>query len=67
MIFRAIIFEKFDAYWQASPLKYAKNVKTPTLVLHSDKDFRVPIEQGEQWFRALRHFGVPSEIVFFPT
>ena len=43
-----------------------QNVKTPTLVLHSDNDFRVPIEQGEQWFRALQHFGVPSEIVFFP-
>ena len=41
-------------------------VQTPTLVLHSDNDFRVPIEQGEQWFRALQHFGVPSEIVFFP-
>ncbi len=42
------------------------NVKTPTLILHSDMDFRVPIEQGEQWFRALHHFGVTSEIVFFP-
>ena len=60
------IFDRFDAYWSASPLKYVKNVRTPTLVLHSDMDFRVPIEQGEQWFRALRHFGVPSEIVFFP-
>jgi dipeptidyl aminopeptidase/acylaminoacyl peptidase len=64
--FTGDIFEKHDLYWNASPLKYAKNVKTPTLVLHSDNDFRVPIEQGEQWFRALRHFGVPSEIVFFP-
>jgi dipeptidyl aminopeptidase/acylaminoacyl peptidase len=60
------IFEKFDLYWDRSPLKYVKNVKTPTLVLHSDSDYRVPIEQGEQWFRALRHYGVPSEIVFFP-
>ena len=60
------IFERFDFYWDRSPLKYVKNVKTPTLVLHSDADYRVPIEQGEQWFRALRHFGVPSEIVFFP-
>jgi dipeptidyl aminopeptidase/acylaminoacyl peptidase len=60
------IFEKFDLYWDRSPLKYVKNVKTPTLVLHSDNDYRVPIEQGEQWYRALRHFGVPSEIVFFP-
>ena len=60
------IFDRFDFYWDRSPLKYVKNVKTPTLVLHSDNDYRVPIEQGEQWFRALRHFGVPSEVVFFP-
>lgn len=60
------IFEKFDLFWDRSPLKYAKNVKTPTLILHSDNDFRVPIEQGEQWFRALKHYGVTTEIVFFP-
>ena len=64
--FAGTLFENFDRYWNASPLKYAKNVKTPTLILHSDMDFRVPIEQGEQWFRALQHFGVPSEVVFFP-
>ena len=60
------IFQKMDLYWDRSPLKYARNVKTPTLILHSDNDFRVPIEQGEQWFRALKHFGVTTEIVFFP-
>ena len=60
------IFQKMDLYWDRSPLKYASNVKTPTLILHSDNDFRVPIEQGEQWFRALKHFGVTTEIVFFP-
>jgi dipeptidyl aminopeptidase/acylaminoacyl peptidase len=60
------IFQKMDLYWDRSPLKYANKVKTPTLILHSDNDFRVPIEQGEQWFRALKHFGVLTEIVFFP-
>ena len=60
------IFQKMDLYWDRSPLKYARNVKTPTLILHSDNDYRVPIEQGEQWFRALKHFGVTTEIVFFP-
>jgi dipeptidyl aminopeptidase/acylaminoacyl peptidase len=60
------IFQNYDAYWKYSPLHYASKVKTPTLVLHSDNDFRVPIEQGEQWFRALQHFGVPSELVMFP-
>ena len=62
----ATLLSEFEFYWDRSPLKYAKNVKTPTLILHSDNDFRVPIEQGEQWFRALRHFGVNTEIVFFP-
>jgi dipeptidyl aminopeptidase/acylaminoacyl peptidase len=60
------LFERFDLYWDRSPLKYAMNVKTPTLILHSDNDFRVPLEQAEQWFRALRHFGVTTEIVMFP-
>ena len=64
--FNGDLFEKFDLYWDRSPLKYAKNVKTPTLILHSDNDLRVPLEQGEQWFRALRHFGVLTEIVIFP-
>jgi dipeptidyl aminopeptidase/acylaminoacyl peptidase len=64
--FKGFLFDHFDQYWEASPLKYAKNVKTPTLILHSDNDFRVPIEQGEQWFRALKHYGVNAELVIFP-
>lgn len=64
--FEGVVFDRFDQYWDASPLKYARNVRTPTLILHSDMDFRVPIEQGEQWFRALQHYGVPSELVLFP-
>jgi dipeptidyl aminopeptidase/acylaminoacyl peptidase len=34
--------------------------------LHSDSDHRVPLEQGEQWFRALEHVGVTTEFVIFP-
>ena len=60
------LFQKFELYWDRSPLKYARNVKTPTLILHADNDFRVPLEQGEQWFRALKHFGVTTELVLFP-
>jgi dipeptidyl aminopeptidase/acylaminoacyl peptidase len=60
------LFEKFDTYWDRSPLKYAANVKTPILILHSDNDYRVPLEQGEQWFRALRHYGATAELVIFP-
>ena len=60
------LFDNFDFYWDQSPLKYAKNVKAPVLVMHGDIDQRVPLEQGEQWFRALKHFGVPAEFVVFP-
>ncbi|MFL6282272.1 MAG: prolyl oligopeptidase family serine peptidase [Pyrinomonadaceae bacterium] len=60
------LFEKFDMYWERSPLKYAANVKTPILILHSDNDYRVPLEQGEQWFRALKHYGATAEFVIFP-
>jgi dipeptidyl aminopeptidase/acylaminoacyl peptidase len=60
------LFEKFDLYWDRSPLKYAGRVTTPILILHSDNDYRVPLEQGEQWFRALRHFGKTAELVIFP-
>jgi len=64
--FKGFLFDDFEQYWDASPLKYARHVKTPTLVLHSDNDYRVPIEQGEQWFRALKHYGVTAELVIFP-
>ena len=60
------LYQNFDLYWKYSPVRYAASVKTPTLVLHSDDDQRVPLEQGEQWFRALQHFHVPSEFVIFP-
>ena len=60
------LFEKFDLYWERSPLKYAMNVKTPILILHSENDHRVPLEQAEQWFRALKHFGATAEFVIFP-
>ncbi len=64
--FKGMVFDAYDQYWAASPLKYVKDVKTPILILHSDNDFRVPIEQGEQWFRALKYYGKTAEIVFFP-
>jgi dipeptidyl aminopeptidase/acylaminoacyl peptidase len=60
------VFEAFQQYWDTSPLKYAGNVKTPTLVLGSESDNRVPLEQDEQWFRALKHFGAETEFVVFP-
>jgi dipeptidyl aminopeptidase/acylaminoacyl peptidase len=64
--FKGFLFDEFNQYWDASPLKYAAQVRTPTLILHSDNDYRVPLEQGEQWFRALKHYKVTTELVIFP-
>ncbi len=52
--------------WNMSPLKYASNVKTPTLVIHSERDDRCPIAQGEEWYMALRRQRVPTRFVRFP-
>jgi len=60
------LFQNFDLYWKYSPLQYARDVRTPTLILHGEADQHVPLEQAEEWFRALKHFGVDSELVIFP-
>ncbi len=54
-----------DAMWDQSPLKYADRVTTPTLFLHSDADYRCPLEQGMQMFTALKVHGVPARLVIF--
>lgn len=50
----------------ASPVSAAASITTPTLVLHSEADWRCPPEQGEQLFVALKHAGVTTELVRFP-
>ena len=52
--FDAEPWERQDVYWDNSPLKYAAAIKTPLLLIHSENDFRVPIEQAEQLFAWVR-------------
>ena len=58
--------DSLQNYWRQSPMKYIKNAKTPTLVIHSENDFRCDMEQGEQVFVALKTLGVDTEFVRFP-
>ena len=55
-----------DELWAASPLRHADGITTPTLVIHSETDWRCPIEQGEQLFALLQKNGVESEMLRFP-
>jgi dipeptidyl aminopeptidase/acylaminoacyl peptidase len=59
-------FEQREAYRAMSPISYVENVRTPTLVVHGEHDFRTPLGEGEQWYQALRKLGVPTEFVLYP-
>jgi dipeptidyl aminopeptidase/acylaminoacyl peptidase len=49
-----------------SAQRFAANFKTPTLVIHGEKDYRVPVTQGLAYFNTLRQKGVPTRLVYFP-
>ncbi|MGH2478386.1 MAG: alpha/beta hydrolase family protein, partial [Ktedonobacteraceae bacterium] len=49
-----------------SPITFARNVKTPVLILHGENDARVPLSQATGFHRALRRQGVPVEFVAYP-
>ena len=49
-----------------SPMSAVGNVTTPTLVIHSENDWRCPVEQGQRWYAALLSRGVPTELLLFP-
>ena len=51
---------------EESAHSYAKNFKTPTLVVHNQQDFRVPVTQGLEYYTTLRMLGVPSRLLYFP-
>lgn len=49
-----------------SPMAALDRVRTPTLVIHSEQDYRCPLEQGQRYFHGLRKRGVPAELLIFP-
>ncbi len=59
-------WEDLANYWQQSPMSAIGAAQTPTLVIHSEQDMRVPQEQGEQVYVALKKKGVDTELVLFP-
>ena len=51
--------------WDNSPLQYADQVRTPTLFIHSDEDYRCWLPEGLQMYSALKYHGIPSRMVVF--
>lgn len=49
-----------------SPMARVENVRTPSLVIHSEEDLRCPVEQGQRYFTALKQQGVETGFLVFP-
>ena len=59
-------WENLDLLWKQSPIAYVDRIKTPTRIIHSEKDFRVPISQGEELFASLVKLGVETDLIRYP-
>lgn len=54
-----------DKLWEHSPMKYADQVNTPTLFIHSEEDYRCWLPEGLQMFTSLKYHGVESRLCMF--
>ncbi|HVO10633.1 MAG TPA: S9 family peptidase [Vicinamibacteria bacterium] len=55
-----------DLYQRWNPANHVAQFRTPTLVVHGERDFRLPLEQGLSMYAALRRQGVPARLLVFP-
>jgi dipeptidyl aminopeptidase/acylaminoacyl peptidase len=55
-----------DPFRKWSPMLSIRNAKTPTLVVHSQRDYRLDVSEGFQLFTALQRLNVPSRMLYFP-
>ena len=63
----AFPWEDLNLMWELSPIAYVNNVITPTRIIHSENDFRVPIAQAEEYFASLIKNNVKAELVRYPN
>ncbi|MFQ5864323.1 MAG: alpha/beta fold hydrolase [bacterium] len=59
-------YDEPELCWDRSPLAHVNNANTPTLIVHGEKDLRVPVSQGWELYTALKIKGVPTEFVVYP-
>jgi dipeptidyl aminopeptidase/acylaminoacyl peptidase len=64
--FKGTPYTNRELYRKWSPHLFAANFKTPTLVVHSQRDYRLDVSQGFDLFTTLQRQGVPSEMLYFP-
>ncbi len=64
--FKGTPYDNRAMYEKWSPHQCAKNFKTPTLVIHGQRDYRLDVSEGLQLFTTLQMEGVPSKMLYFP-
>ena len=64
--FKGTPYDDHATYRKWSPHQYARNFKTPTLVIHGQLDYRADVSQSFQLFTTLQMLGVPSKMLYFP-
>ncbi len=62
---RACPWDDVEAAWEGSPLKYYRNIKTPTVFLQSYEDYRCPLCEAVQMYTALQILGVETRLCMF--
>lgn len=63
LILGATPWENPEKLWQHSPLRYVKQVKTPTLFVQNENDYRSPPCEAEMMFTSLCRMGVPAKMI----
>jgi dipeptidyl aminopeptidase/acylaminoacyl peptidase len=64
--FKGFPWDNYELLWKYSPLRYIKNVRTPTMLIHGEQDMDVHITQAEEMYTALKQRGVESLLVRYP-
>jgi dipeptidyl aminopeptidase/acylaminoacyl peptidase len=65
-MFGSNVYDDYELHRSRSPIAFAKQVKTPTLLVHGEKDPLAPVQQAIEFYTALKHFGVPTQLVIYP-
>lgn len=58
--------DNYEILWKHSPLAFVKNVTTPTMFIHGDRDNDVPISEAEQMYTALKRRGIDAVLLRYP-
>ena len=64
--FGASVYDDPAVYEKSSPIRFIKNVKTPTLVVVGERDAECPASQSYEFWHALKTLGVPTQLIIYP-